>query len=263
MSVSVFTPRFIAVRSITALMLREMSTSYGRSPGGYLWAILGPVAAISLLSVAFAFALRAPAMGSSFMLFYSTGLLPLTMYRELSQNLSTALKFSRGLLTYPNVSYMDSILSRLILNGLTQMVVFSVVLTGVIWFDAPDTSVDLPTALSAFAMIFAFSFGVGTFNSIAFSLVPVWSQFWAILNRPLLLISGIFFLMDELPAEARELLLWNPVAHIVMQMRAAFYSNYDGVYVSLTYVYLVSGVFSLVGLILLRRYSRVALDEGA
>ncbi|MEL6475009.1 MAG: sugar ABC transporter permease, partial [Pseudomonadota bacterium] len=32
--------RFASLRSIIALMLREMATSYGRSPGGYLWAVL-------------------------------------------------------------------------------------------------------------------------------------------------------------------------------------------------------------------------------
>ncbi|MDJ0823602.1 MAG: sugar ABC transporter permease, partial [Paracoccaceae bacterium] len=34
--------RFATARAVMALMLREMSTSFGRSPGGYLWAILEP-----------------------------------------------------------------------------------------------------------------------------------------------------------------------------------------------------------------------------
>ena len=35
--------RFASFRAIGALILREMATSYGRSPGGYIWAILEPV----------------------------------------------------------------------------------------------------------------------------------------------------------------------------------------------------------------------------
>ena len=33
--------RFATLRTITALILREMATTYGRSPGGYVWAIRG------------------------------------------------------------------------------------------------------------------------------------------------------------------------------------------------------------------------------
>jgi capsular polysaccharide transport system permease protein len=35
-----------AMRTIVALIMREMATSYGRSPGGYIWAIAEPVAGI-------------------------------------------------------------------------------------------------------------------------------------------------------------------------------------------------------------------------
>ena len=47
-------------RTVLALMLREMATTYGRSAGGYLWAILDPVLGIALLSVLFSLALRHP-----------------------------------------------------------------------------------------------------------------------------------------------------------------------------------------------------------
>jgi hypothetical protein len=54
-------PRFLAsFRTITALILREMATTYGRSPGGYLWAVLEPVAGVALLSLVFSLALRNP-----------------------------------------------------------------------------------------------------------------------------------------------------------------------------------------------------------
>ena len=46
----VLTRRFATPRTILALMLREMSARYGRSPGGYLWALLEPLGAILILS---------------------------------------------------------------------------------------------------------------------------------------------------------------------------------------------------------------------
>ncbi|MCC5956800.1 MAG: hypothetical protein JJU07_11910, partial [Natronohydrobacter sp.] len=39
-------------RSISALMLREMATRYGRTPGGYLWAVVEPLGMILILGYA-------------------------------------------------------------------------------------------------------------------------------------------------------------------------------------------------------------------
>ena len=43
-------PRFQMPRIVMALMLREMATTYGRSAGGYLWAILEPILGIALFN---------------------------------------------------------------------------------------------------------------------------------------------------------------------------------------------------------------------
>ena len=47
-------------RTVVALILREMATTYGRSAGGYVWAILEPVLGVALLSVVFGMALDIP-----------------------------------------------------------------------------------------------------------------------------------------------------------------------------------------------------------
>ena len=45
--------RFRMPRTIVALVLREMATTHGRSPGGYVWAVLEPVAALIVMTVVF------------------------------------------------------------------------------------------------------------------------------------------------------------------------------------------------------------------
>ena len=80
--------RFRGARAIIALILREMSTTYGRSPGGYLWAILQPVAMIVMLTLAFSVLLRSPSLGTSFLLFYASGFLIMRMFQEVSLRLA-------------------------------------------------------------------------------------------------------------------------------------------------------------------------------
>ena len=91
-------------RAVMALILREMATSYGRSPGGYAWAVLEPLAGIAPLTVVLSVAFHAPPLGSSFALFYATGLVPFLFYNEISTKVAQSINFSRPLLAYPSVT---------------------------------------------------------------------------------------------------------------------------------------------------------------
>ena len=64
------------MRVLFALVVREMSTKFGRSWGGYIWAIAEPLGGILLLTIAFSFAFRKPPLGSNFALFYATASSP-------------------------------------------------------------------------------------------------------------------------------------------------------------------------------------------
>ncbi len=99
-------------RAIGALILREISTTYGRSPGGYIWAVLEPAAGIALLTLVFSIGFRTPPLGASFALYYAAGILPLMMFTELSGKLAQTIQFSRALLVYPRVTFLDALIAR-------------------------------------------------------------------------------------------------------------------------------------------------------
>ena len=44
---------FPTLRTVTALILREMVTTYGRNPGGYAWAVMEPAMGTVLISFIF------------------------------------------------------------------------------------------------------------------------------------------------------------------------------------------------------------------
>ena len=95
--------RFGSARAVMALILREMATTYGRSPGGYLWAIIEPVFGIAILSLVFSALVRAPALGISFPMFYATGMLPFLLYSSVQGKVAGGLTYSRALLAYPDI----------------------------------------------------------------------------------------------------------------------------------------------------------------
>ena len=251
-------PSFGALRTITALVLREMEATYGRSPGGYLWAIIQPVGIILLLSLAFSLLIRSPALGVSFFFFYATGYLPFDTYASIQDKTSYALQYSRPLLAYPSVTWMDAILARFILNFLTSVTVFTLVTGAIILSVETRTTFDLIPVLQALIMVGILGLGVGVMNCLLRGIWPVWGIIWSILSRPLFLASGVIFIYEDMPREVQNILWWNPLLHITGLLRTGFFANYHASYVSLAYGYGFGLILTAFGLLFLRdQYKRV------
>lgn len=252
--------RFRSLRTIAALMLREMSTTYGRSPGGFAWAVLEPVGAIAVLSMVFAAGFRSPPIGTNFALFFAAGYMPFALFVDLSGKIAQSLKFSRQLLAYPAVKFTDAIFARLILNTLTQVVVTILVFVGIEAIFDLNTIVRTSPIVVAMCMATAFGFGVGLVNCYLMFAFPIWERIWRIATRPLVLISGVIFLYEIMPSAAQEVLWYNPLVHVTGMMRRGFFVGYEAPYVSTIFVFSVSAVLIVLGLLLLFRRHRDLLN---
>ncbi|MBD9527271.1 ABC transporter permease [Paracoccus sp. PAR01] len=248
--------RWPGLRTLRALILREMATSYGRSPGGFLWTVLEPVGGIALLTVIFSLAVRVPPMGTSFALFYATGLLPFLMFLDVSRKIAQSLSFSKQLLFYPGVTFTDAIFARLVLACVVHALVFTIVLFGIVIYDQVDVILDLPAVVTAFALAAALGLGTGCMNCFLMRRFPVWANVWSIATRPLFLLSCIFMPFDSVPTGFRDVLWYNPIIHIVGMNRSAFYPTYRADYVDPVYVLLIAAILFALGLSLLFKWHR-------
>jgi len=253
--------KFKAVRTITALILREMSTTYGRSPGGYLWAILEPVAALTLMTLVFSAALRTPSLGSSFGLFYASGFLPFTLYLRLSGKISQALWFSRPLLRYPGVRYIDTIIARFLLNVLTYLTVSYLLISVIMVIFDIQTILDFRAIVLAFFLAALLGLGIGCLNCYLIMRFPIWGTLWGILTAPLFILSCILFILEDIPSKYQDILWFNPLVHLTGLMRTGFYPTYEASYVSVPYVLFVGLITLALGLVFLNRYHRDLLNN--
>jgi len=169
-------PRLTPVRSILALMLREMGSTYGQSPGGYVWAIVQPIGIILILAVGFGLLIRAPALGTSFLMFYATGFLTYDIYNQLMRKILNALKYSKAMLAYPRVIWLDAILARFFLNLLTLVTVFCIVISGVLMFVDTRTVIAIQPVLIGLAIVAAFGLGVGMMNCSSLKTCHPWRR---------------------------------------------------------------------------------------
>lgn len=251
------------LRSVGALILREVTTSYRRSPGGYLWVVLEPLGVIAVFSVAFSLAFRTPPLGESFLLFFATGYLPFGLYSDLAQKTASAVRFSKPLLGYPVISIMDALVARFCLNLLTQLFVFLSVISVILFSEDTRAQLHFPSLLNGLAMAAGLGFGIGAVNCGLFSVFPVWERLWVILNRPLFLVSGVLFLVDNLPDPIDFYLSLNPLVHIIGEVRRGFFPGYEAKYVSVIYVYALALVCLFLGLLILHHVDRDRLVHGS
>lgn len=251
-------PRAQPLRVIAALVLREIAARHGRLPGGYLWALIEPLAVVGLLAACFALLLRSPALGTSFLLFYASAYLPFRTWQTVAQLVAAAPRFSRGLLAYPAVAPLDALLARAMLQVLTMAVVTSVLLGGIIAHVAAGQALAPGTMLAAFALAAALGVATGVFNAAAFALVPLWRTLFDILARPLMLASGVIFLPEDLPAPLAGLAWLNPLVHVTALMRGGLYPYYEASLAQPAYVLFWVLGLALLGLLALRRCRRVA-----
>ncbi len=253
--------RFKTPRAVFALLVREISTTYGRSPGGYFWAIMEPVLGIGLLTVVFSLVMRSPPIGVNFQIYYATGMLPFLYYRDLEQKIQSSIRFSRALLYYPSVTYMDSLIARLIFSSMTQIMIGYLIIGAIIMIWETRASITPGYVMSAVSATIVLGVGVGALNCYLTSVAPLWQQAWSVINRPLLIVSGVIFLHDDIPEPWKTYLEWNPLVHIIGQMRRGFYPNYQGDYVSMVYPFLFGLICLVIGLILLNRFNRDILNS--
>lgn len=253
--------RFATPRVIVALVLREMSTRYGSSPGGYIWAVLEPLGAIMILGIGFSLLVRTPSLGSSFILFYASGYLPFSLYQGLQNSVSTALTFSKPLLAYPAVTWLDTIVARFILNLLTNLMVVYLLLTGILLLTDTNAVLRMGPMIEALSLCAVLGLGIGTMNCLLSSMFPIWKHIWSIVTRPLFLASGVVFLYEDMPSAAQSILWYNPLLHITGIMRVGIYPSYDPQYTSPVYVLTVALGLLALGLVLLSRFHRDILDS--
>ena len=109
-------------------------------------------------------------------------------------------------------------------------------------------------------MALAIGISIGTMNAVIMSFFPIWQRVWGILTRPLVLMSGVIILPQNIPQPIRDYMMYNPLIHVTGEMRNAFYYSYRGEYVDPLYVFSLSITIGVISLLFLRRYHRDILE---
>jgi capsular polysaccharide transport system permease protein len=232
--------------TIGALVLRETHVRFGRTRLGYLWLLIEPIAHIIVLTVIYFMLNRRAPLGGSMPLFLLTGLLPYFLWNKVARRLSTTFTSDRALLHLPVITGFDLLVARSFLEGVTWLLVASALISILVVTGHGHWPTHVTSLAGVVAVTFMLSFGIGTINAVLGKMFSSWQNIFDIAIRPLYICSGIFYLVDQLPAAIKSILIWNPIVHAIEWFRYSFYPTYSSATMDQAYLIKFSViVFSL------------------
>lgn len=243
----------VQFRVIHALMLRETKTRYGRHKLGYLWALFEPVLQVLVFVIMFTMGGHKTVSGMPLVLFILTGVTPFILFRNTMQQGMNAIDANRALLTFPQVKTFDLIVARALLEIATLIVVSVILLLGLAAMNI-SVKIENPLRVIAALMLLATTgFGLGMAFASLTPLFPSMNQIMqAVLGRPLFFTSGLFFTAEVIPEPGRDLLLLNPILHMIEMLRSAFFYEFHSDYARPGYAVMTALVCVCAGLVMHR-----------
>lgn len=212
--------------TVFALMMRELKTRFGTKKLGYFWAFAEPAAQASILAILFSLIGRSSLSGVPVALFMISGIMPFKFFSKLLPQLAGSLQGNKSLFTYRQVSVIDPIITRLIIETVTYIVTFSMILGVMAWLGFNVEMQSFLSFLMINVLLIWLGLGVGINLCVASAYWEDVPKLLAMVMTPMFMISGVFFTATMIPQKYHYLLEWNPIFHIIELARQAMFISY-------------------------------------
>lgn len=241
-------PIVLQVRTVRAVILRDIRTRFFGHGLGYLVSIGWPLAHVLILLIIYRFAGRTAPYGSSMALFFATGLVPYMSFIYTARFIMMSLVMNKPLTALPAVKLVDLIIARAILEMLASCCM--VILMCLIFFVLEIDTVPIDVEQACLAMMSALFLGLGfgVVNAIVAVAVQGWMLFFVLVNISLYLTSGILFVPDQMHPTIRYAMSFNPAFHLVEWMRLSYFQGYTASALDKVYLLSWAGGCLLIGL---------------
>jgi len=221
---------------IFAFFMRELKTRFGSNKLGYFWMIFEPLMHILMLSFIFSFLGRQISINIEFPMFLFISITPYLLFNNIFKKVMETINANKSLMTYSPVKMIDPMIARLLIEIMIS--IFTFFFTSIIfYFLGIFIFVDnFLLFLFMFFTLIIFSFSFGLILAIGKEYFKDLNKLVSIILKPLYFLSGIFYTVDIIPANYREIALYNPILNFVEAIRSAYFKEFDDKYVEYNYI---------------------------
>jgi len=244
------------LRIINTIVFMEVMNRPRRGGGIFISSLLEPVLLLLVLMVILSAIGEEAAFGGSIFQFLVTGIIPLFVSMRVTMRVMGVDRGRIKRTRLPGAQITDYFIAVTLIEMLIYLVVtVLILLTSVVLGYENIFPVNLMLMLGAWFLLGFLGMGVGLVNLVIIRIIPVWEIIYAPSQRILLFLSGVFFVVDYVHIQVREIVVYNPLSHGITLFRLGYYGNYPHASMNIGYLFLFGFITVFCGLVL-ERYSR-------
>jgi capsular polysaccharide transport system permease protein len=248
-------------RVISALMIRELVTRFGRENIGFLWVMAEPLLFAILVGFVWRFMHGPEEHGVSVFAFIASGYIPLTLFRNGVGRSARVFTANGSLMYHRQIKILDFIFVRFLIEMIGAMMAYLFVATILITLGEFPVPADMGAFLAGWFLYCLFSF------SICLVLAPISEQsealekFLPVTIYIMIPFSGTFSMVSWLTPAAQQFMWYSPFVHAMELMRYGIFGARVDARWDAAVPIGASMVLLLIGLILCRRIRRDLVVE--
>ena len=213
-------------RVLYALMLREIHTINGNSKLGYRWVLIQSVFSIAVFWTLRVYMNAHAPQGMSMALFLAVGFGMWGIFSDGITKTMTAVAGNRALLTFPQVTELDVMISRICVITATQVLTTAIIIGASVLFGSEFRPDGLLTGIGVLIFSPLCALGMGMILGSLAVFAPVLEKLVPMLLRIAFFVSGVFFSITAFKQDVADILLYNPVMQAIEMMRVSLHDGY-------------------------------------
>ncbi|AOJ08979.1 ABC transporter permease [Burkholderia mayonis] len=246
----------IQARVVSALLMREILTRFGRHNIGFLWIFFEPM--MFTLGVLALWTMTKATHGSTLPItaFAVTGYSPVLLWRNCANRCALAILPNQALLYHRNVRVIDFFFARLLLeiSGATMSFTFLTIFFIVAGMMHPPE--DMLMIFGAWLHLAAFGSGLALIIGALSERSEAVERIWHTVAYLLFPLSGSIFMVSWLPEKFQKIVLLLPMVHGTEMLRGGYFGSLVTPHYSVPYMVFSDLILLLVGLYFVRDAGR-------
>ena len=251
----------IQKRVVGALLMREILTRYGRHNIGFMWLFAEPMIFTLGVTVLWNVMKHHSADGISITAFVLTGYSTILLWRNMPSRCVGAIAPNASLLFHRQVKPLDVYLSRIILEAVGATISFLILSIIFISFGMVEPPHDLLVVFEGWMLLVWFATSLSLFIGSLSELSDLVDKIWHPTMYLLMPLSGSFFMVDRLPPEFRNLVLYIPTVHCAEIVREGYFGTSYQWHYNIQYLLLANITLFILGMAQVMNMSRKLTPE--
>ena len=246
----------IQIRVLYALMIRELTTRFGRENIGFLWIMAEPLLFAVLVSLLWRLTKGAEDHGMSVVAFVVTGYIPLTLFRHVVQRSVVVFSVNSSLLYHRQITILDFIFTRFLIEVIGCMMAYVFIASVLIAMDLFPVPKDVGLFLFGWFSYCLFCLSICLVISPLSEISETMEKLIPVTTYIMIPFSGSFTMVSWLAPELRDYLLWSPFVNGIEMMRGGIWGEKIATYYNPWNPIIISLPMIMIGLSLCRRVRR-------